>query len=106
MASSCPLSVQNFLVAGRRIALSNKNRLASKIEAVRCNQRSNINPSVIEVRRVRNDPRSLGCRRHLEEFEGEVSSCDMGVDETARQTTLYLPGFSSGRETVSNAPFD
>jgi hypothetical protein len=51
VSSSCPIPAENFLVAGRTIAASNKNRLASRIEADRCNQRTSINASGIGVSR-------------------------------------------------------
>jgi molybdate transport system substrate-binding protein len=49
----CPVPAEGFLAAGRTIAASNKNRLASRIEADRCNQRT---------------------------FKREISSGDMSVD--------------------------
>jgi hypothetical protein len=51
VSSSCPMPAEGFLVAGRTIASSHNNRLASRIEADRCNQRTNINASGIRVRR-------------------------------------------------------
>jgi len=51
VSSRCPISDEGFLVAGRRIAASNKNRLASSIEVNRCNQRTDINAIGIGVGR-------------------------------------------------------
>ena len=44
-------SETGFLAAGTTIAVSNKNRLASRIEVDRCNQRTSINVSGIGVGR-------------------------------------------------------
>ena len=51
-SSSCPIPAEGFLRAGRTITGSNKNRLASRIEADKCNQRTNINASGIGVCRL------------------------------------------------------
>jgi hypothetical protein len=42
---------EGFLAAGTKIAASNRSRLASRIEADRCNHRTNINASCIGVSR-------------------------------------------------------
>ncbi len=96
-----------FFAAGTAITVSNKNRLASRMDADRCNHRTSINATVIGAGRC-----------------AAVGDCSVGVSvtqsnsnvkfpvvtwvstETARHTTLYLPGFSSGSETASKAPFD
>src|ERR1700693_1682744 len=79
--SRCPLPAEGFFAAGRTIAASNKNRLASRIEADRCNQRTSINAIGIEVRwcaAVGNN--SLGGVAISEYFKREISGGDMGVD--------------------------
>src|SRR5208282_1163730 len=49
--SRYPIPAEGFLVAGRTIAASNQNKLASRIEADRCNQRTNIKATDIGVSR-------------------------------------------------------
>jgi hypothetical protein len=49
LSSKCPVAAEGFLPAGTRIAASNRSRLGSRIEADRCNQRTNINASGIGV---------------------------------------------------------
>ena len=46
------MPAEGFPATGRTIADSNNNRLASRIEADRCNQRTNINASGIRVCRL------------------------------------------------------
>ena len=49
MSSRRPVPTEVLLAAGRKITASNKNRLAIRIEADRCNQRTSINASGIGV---------------------------------------------------------
>jgi hypothetical protein len=51
LSSRCPIPAEGFLAAGTTIAASNRSRLASRIEADTCNQRTNINASDIGVSR-------------------------------------------------------
>jgi hypothetical protein len=51
LSSSCSVPAEGFRGAGETIIASNRNRLACKIEADRCNQRTIINASDTEVRR-------------------------------------------------------
>lgn len=51
VSSSRPVPADGFHGPGKTINASNRNRLASKIEADRCNQRTNINASDTGVRR-------------------------------------------------------
>src|ERR1700722_4161811 len=96
VSSRCPVPTEVLLAAGRKITASNKNRLAIRIEADRCNQRTNTNANVMRIARCApgGGPSAAQSNSNV-----KFPVVTWVSTETARHTTLYLPGFSSGRET-------
>jgi hypothetical protein len=90
VSSSRSFPAEVSRVAGKTIVASNRNRLASKIEADRCNQRTNINASDTEVRRsadVGNYTLRAGATQSSANVKFPAATCVS--TETARQMTLY-----------------
>ena len=80
LSSSCSVTAEGFRGAGETIIASNRNRLACKIEADRCNQRTNINASDTGVRRSADFGNyTLRAGRYSGQCKREVSWGDMRV---------------------------
>ena len=91
LSSSCSVPAEGFRGAGETIIASNRNRLACKIEADRCNQRTNINASGTGIRRSAdfgNYTLRAGATQSGANVKFPGVTCVS--NETARQITLLL----------------
>ncbi len=91
LSSSRSVPAEGFRGAGETIIASNRNRLACKIEADRCNQRTNINASGTGVRRSA-DFVNYTLRAAATQSSANVKfpAVTCVSNETARQMTLLL----------------
>ena len=107
LSSSCSVTAEGFRGAGETIIASNRNRLACKIEADRCNQRTNINASDTGVRRSADFGNyTLRAGRYSGQCKREVSWGDMRVQRdrppnnfaTEVEVTFGTPGARKAAE--------
>jgi hypothetical protein len=101
VSSSRSVPAEVLRAAGKTIIASNRNRLASKIEADRCNQRTNINASDTEVRRraaVGNYPLPAGATQSGANVSFPAVTCVSS--ETTRQMTLLLFAKRAVKRTI------